>query len=161
MNVITGETLDSIKADEVYKGLAYLDHGGRYAYGYGHSHLRPPIVTEGMTITEPDASALLKADLEFIGEKISKHLTVDIDDLKYGVLCSLAFNGGVSGLLNSELFKMVNNAAKPYHFGYAADMILDYKVTAKDRNTGVRRRFLGLRLRRIREAYHFQKGGVE
>lgn len=161
MNVITEETLDSIKADEVFVADAYLDHGGNYAYGYGHSTLRPPIVVQGMTITEPEAAALLKADLEFIGERIAKKLTVPIDDMKYGVLCSLAFNGGVSGLLNSELFKMVNNAAKPYHFGYAADMILDYKVTAKDRHTGIRRRFLGLRLRRIREAYHFQKGGIE
>lgn len=161
MNSILEETLDSIKADEVFKPLAYLDHGGKYAFGYGHGVLRPPIVTKGMTITEPDALALLRADLEFIGAKISKKLTVEIDDLKYGVLCSLAYNGGVSGLLKSELFKMVNDAAKPYHFGYAADMILDYKLTSKDRLTTVRRRFLGLRLRRIREAYHFQKGGVE
>src|SRR5687767_6362029 len=117
MNQITEETLDSIKLDELYAGSAYLDHGGRWTYGYGHSNLRPPIVTEGMTISEPDALALLKNDLEFIGERIAKKLTVEIDDLKYGVLCSLAFNGGVSGLLKSDLFKMVNDAAKPYHFG--------------------------------------------
>jgi len=161
MNSITEEALEHIKADEVFAALAYLDHGGRWAYGYGHSNLRPPIVTEGMTITESQALALLRADLEFVGQRITKKLTVEIDDGKYAVLCSLAFNGGVSGLFKSELFAMVNNAEKKYHFGYAAVMLLDYKTTARDKVTGVRRTLLGLRLRRIREAFHFQEGGVE
>lgn len=161
VNIITDKTLEQFKKDELFAAQAYLDHGGNWAYGYGHSTLRPPFVKEGDTITEPDALALLKADLEYIGLRIAKKLTVEIDDGKYGVLCSLAYNGGVSALLKSDLFAMVNNKEKKYHFGYAALMILDYKVTAEDKFTGVRRKFLGLGLRRVRESFHFQEGGVE
>ena len=161
MNRITDETLEQFKEDELFAPLAYLDHGGRWAYGYGHSNLRPPIVTEGMTITEPEALALLKEDLEYIGVRLKKRLLVEVDDMKYGVLCSLAYNGGMRALWESDLFAMVNNKEKKYHFGYAALMIEDYRVTAEDKITGIRRKFLGLGLRRLREAYHFQAGGIE
>lgn len=142
---------------EKHEGVAYLDHGGRWTYGLGHSNLRPPIVKEGDTITREDAVVLASEDLQFVWKKIEPFVKPKLSDLQQNIVSSLGFNGGISGFKNSDVLAMINNEEKKYHLLYAADLILEYKVTAKDRITGIRRRFVGLRGRRMDEAFFFKK----
>lgn len=150
--------LDWFYDAERYVEVAYLDHGGRWTYGFGHSNLRPPIVKEGDTITLEDAKILLADDLQFIWSKLEAHIKPQLTDLQKNVCCSLAFNGGISGFKNSEIMAMINNTEKKFHLVYAHDLMKEYKTTAKDKYTGVRRRFVGLSARRTDEAFFFKLG---
>lgn len=149
--------LEWFEGIELYVGVAYLDHGGRWTYGMGHSNLRQPIVKEGDTITLEDARQLLKDDLAYVWRRLEPHLIPTLSDWQKNVCCSLAFNGGISGFLRSDVAAMINNTEKKYHLLYAVDLIKEYKVTAKDKHTGIRRRFVGLSAnRRTDEAYFFK-----
>jgi len=149
--------LDWFFDTEQYEGIAYLDHGGRWTYGFGHSNLRPPIVKEGDTISLEDAKQLAQDDLQFVWEKIAPSVTTQLSDRQQNICASLGFNGGIGGFKKSDVLAMINNTEKKFHLLYAADLILEYKVTAKDRITGIRRRFVGLRGRRMDEAFMWKK----
>lgn len=159
MNVITEEVLTLVKRWETYVGEAYRDHGGELAIGYGHSTIGPPKVLEGMKMTEEEASALLKSDLEKVGAGVLRKLTVALNDHQFGACCSLAYNMGVGGFTRSDAFAMINNADGKNHFVKAAILISNLNVTAKDKFTGKRRVFDGLKARRITEAAFFLHGG--
>ena len=150
--------LDWLKKTESFVPNAYLDQGGRWAYGYGYSNLFPDtVVKEGDTISEPDAEKLLIRCLDYIWDKVRPHITPELSPDQKGVISSLSYNGGIKGFLDSNVLAMINNVDKRYNLLYAADLILDYKITAKDKFTGVPRRLIGLRSRRIDEAYFFKK----
>lgn len=158
MSVIDEEGLAWLCDTELYVGQAYLDHGGRWSFGYGHSNLRPPIVVEGMFIDEPAAKQLLRDDLDYIWRKLEPAVVVDLNPMQKTICCSLAYNTGISGFKKSDVFAMINNKERKYNFLYASILMRNYAITAKDKYTGVRREFAGLMGRRIDEAFYFKRG---
>lgn len=142
---------------EVYVEEAYLDLGGRWTYGYGHSVLRPPYPKQGDKISQPDAQALLANDLQFVWGKIEPFVKAPLADRQKNVCSSLGFNGGIGAFKKSDVLDMINNVDKPFHLLYAADLILEYRVTAKDKITLIPKRRVGLRGRRMDEATMFKK----
>ena len=149
------EGLDLVKRWETFVSEAYLDHGGKFACGYGHSTIGPPAVNEGDVWTEEYASAVLQADLEDVGLRLLKKITVPLNGYQFSALCSIAYNTGVSGLINSEAIRLLHDKTITYPYEKCSLALVDFAVTAKDKHTGIRRDFLGLKLRRITESALF------
>jgi GH24 family phage-related lysozyme (muramidase) len=157
MNNISDEGLQLITEAETFVATPYLDHGGNLAVGYGHSTLRKPVVKPDLIWTEPEARAILKDDLAYIGSRLAPRITAQLNDDQFTVCCSLAYNTGIAGFLRSDVLAMINNTEKKYHLLYAAVLMLNYAVSARDKITGVRREFVGLKGRRIDEAWLFKR----
>lgn len=166
MSIFDQEGLEWLYDTEVYVGPAYLDHGGRWAFGYGHSNLRPFVlngveykeVVEGMHIDLEPAKTLLMEDLEFVWGRLAPHVVPELNPMQKLIVASLGYNTGVSGFKKSDVFAMINNVEKKFNFLYASILMCNYAVTAKDRYTLVRREFAGLKGRRIDEAFYFKRG---
>jgi lysozyme len=147
--------IELVKRWETFAPTAYLDHGGHWAIGYGHSTIGLPEVKEGDVWTEEYASEVLKTDLELVGKRLLKLVTVPLNDYQFSALCSVGYNTGVSGLLRSEAIRLLHDKTITYPYEKCALALVDYAVSAKDKITGIRRDFLGLKIRRITEAALF------
>lgn len=97
--------IDLIKQFEGLRLDAYVCAAGVLTIGYGHTG---PDVQPGMTITEEEADALLRADLEKFERCVSEALTVDVIQPQFDALVSFAFNVGCQALLDSTLLKLIN-----------------------------------------------------
>ena len=108
-----------IKENEGFKLNAYKDSTGTPTIGYGSTNytLVPSLVAKfgrhnvkmGDKITAQEAEQLLDANIDFLGSKISgslKRLNSRPNEL--GALISFAYNMGLTGLLNSSLWKLYN-----------------------------------------------------
>lgn len=84
--------------------------GGVWHIGIGHSSTsgKPPVPVEGMLITEEEAEAILKRDLEDFEKGISDSVTVPLTQGQYDALISIAFNKGVNWFKKSALLEFVN-----------------------------------------------------
>jgi len=140
---------------ETFAPNPYQDNGGHLACGYGHSTIGPPEVKLGEVWDEPYASSVLKTDLELVGTRLLKLITVPLNDYQFSALCSVAYNTGVSGLAHSEAIRLLQDRTITYPYEKCALALVDYAVSAKDKITGIRRDFLGLKIRRITEAALF------
>lgn len=149
------EGIALVKRWETFVPDAYLDHGGKYAIGYGHSTIGPPAVKEGDKWTEDYATDVLVSDLSDVGIRLLKRITVPLNDYQYSALCSIAYNTGVNGLVNSRAITTLHDKTITYPYEKCALELVDYAVSAKDKHTGIRRDFLGLKIRRITEAALF------
>ena len=155
MPKLLSEGIALVKRWETFVPDAYLDHGGKYAIGYGHSTIGPPEVKQGDVWTEERATDVLVSDLSDVGIRLLKRVTVPLNDYQYSALCSIAYNAGVSGLCNSEAIRILHDKTITYPYEKCALALVDYAVSAKDKHTGIRRDFLGLKIRRITEAALF------
>lgn len=93
-----------IKRWEGLKLTAYLCPAKVWTVGYGSTgkHVKP-----GMTITEPEAEALLRKDLARFEQKVStlaKHPTQE----QFDAMVALAFNIGEDGFARSSVLKAHN-----------------------------------------------------
>lgn len=120
---INAEGLSLVKQWEGLKLTAYRDIVGVLTIGYGSTgaHVKP-----GMTISEPQAEALLRQDLARFEERVSRLVKVPLTDNQFSALVSFDFNTGAidkSTLLKklnkgdynavpSELMKWVNAGGK-------------------------------------------------
>lgn len=91
--------------------VAYLDTGGVWTIGWGHTKT----ARQGMVISEDQAEALLKSDLTEFETLVEKHVTVPLTDNQFGALVLFAFNIGpgsekrnISGFTTSTLLRMLN-----------------------------------------------------
>lgn len=116
MTKINQETLDHIKKSEGLRLKAYPDPatgGEPWTIGYGHTSMAgPPAVKRGMVITNQEAEAILRADVEKFAAKVAAVITVPVTENQFGAVVSFAFNVGIGNLRASTLLKKLN--AKDY-----------------------------------------------
>lgn len=91
---------------------AYQDQGGIYTIGWGHANSPTFPVTEGMTITQAQADALLEKDLETF-YVLDHYLTEQCNDNQYSALICLAYNVGLRAVRLSNTLKLVNEGLPP------------------------------------------------
>lgn len=105
---INSRGLDLIKYSEGLRLNAYPDPGtggDPWTIGYGHTG---PEVKKGMSITEAQAEALLRKDLDNTEAGITAAVNVPLNDNQFSALVSFAFNVGLGNLRSSTLLKLLN-----------------------------------------------------
>lgn len=104
MRRINKAGLDLIKSFEGLRLKAYKDAVGIWTIGYGHIKTATP----GMSISEPEAEALLRGDLEEAQGAVTRLVKVPLNDNEYAALVSFVFNLGAGSLSRSTLLKKLN-----------------------------------------------------
>ena len=106
---ITQETLDHVKRWEGLRIAAYPDPGSKdghpWTIGYGHTSDSYMQVRPGLRITEAQAEAALRHDLNEAGAAIDRLVTVPLTDNQRGALISFALNVGEGNFGKSTLLK--------------------------------------------------------
>jgi lysozyme len=95
--------IDLIKQFEGLSLTAYRCPAGVLTIGYGHTGKD---VTEGLTVTEPEAERLLIVDLE-TAEKAVQTAASQLNQNQFDALVSFTFNVGVGNFNRSTLLKCV------------------------------------------------------
>lgn len=108
-----------IKEWEDFRAKAYKCTSGIWTVGYGHT----ADVEEGDAVTEAQAEAMLRSDLQFTIDRLAPYINVQLSKSQFVALTSLAFNIGVRGLVGKcpKLMRAVNSG----DFETAADEFLD------------------------------------
>lgn len=102
---INQEGLELIKSFEGLELTAYQDAVGVWTIGYGHTRTVRP----GQTISEDEAEALLRQDLEIFEEAVERLVKVPINENEFSALVSLTFNIGETAFRNSTALRRLNN----------------------------------------------------
>lgn len=103
-----------IKEFEGFEAHAYPDPatgGAPWTIGYGSTRLHGRPVRPGDTITEPDAAALLRADVQSRLEALQRIVTVPLSSNETCALLSFCYNVGLANLKASTLLKLLNSGA--------------------------------------------------
>ena len=98
-------TTDLIKHNEGCRLEAYQDSVGVWTIGYGHTGSD---VTEGLSVTQDEAEALLRQDLEKFQDGVDATIGADTSDNQYGAMVSLAFNIGLGNFRGSSVLRNHN-----------------------------------------------------
>jgi len=93
------------KSFEGLRLTAYQDVAGVWTVGYGHTG---PAILDGMTISEADAEALLRADLADAIACVNRAVRVEIAQSQFDALVDFCFNAGRGNFLQSTLLRKVN-----------------------------------------------------
>ena len=114
----TGQAVDAkalaasiIAGFETYSGKAYPDPPGQtatYSIGYGHQIKPGDGFTTTSTISEPDALALLQADLDTYATCVDNAVTVPLGPNETAALYSFTYNEGCGAFESSTLLKLLN-----------------------------------------------------
>lgn len=91
-----------------FEGLrltAYQDVAGIWTIGYGHVG---PAILAGVTISEADAEALLRADLADAVACVNCAVRVAITQNQFDAMVDFCFNAGRGNFLQSTLLRKVN-----------------------------------------------------
>jgi len=97
--------LDFIQDVEGCKLFAYLDTGGVWTIGVGHTG---PEVVRGLACTMEEAMAWLAEDVREAEDAINKAVKVPLTQNQFDALVSFVFNVGVGAFLSSTLLKKLN-----------------------------------------------------
>ena len=97
--------LSLIKAFEGLELSTYKDPIGIFTIGYGHTG---PDVQPGMAISERDAEALLKNDVDRFESAVASLIKVPVNENEFSALVSLAFNIGVQRFKESTALRRLN-----------------------------------------------------
>lgn len=107
---VNGAGIAIIKKFEGCKLKAYRCPAGVLTIGYGHTG---PDVHDGKKITEDEAEALLRADLEKFEEGVTKLIgAMPVTENQFSALVSLAYNIGLGNLKASS--PLMYHKAKNY-----------------------------------------------
>lgn len=101
---INQEGLALIKRWEGLKLEAYLDLGGIWTIGYGHT----ATARQGMAIDEAEAERLLRQDLAIFEAAVLDAVTVPLTENQFAALVSWTYNVGVAAMGRSSLIKRLN-----------------------------------------------------
>ena len=95
-----------------FEGLeleAYQDSVGIWTIGYGHtSAAGTPEVKPGMRVTEEEAEAILRQDLQKFERDVDGAVKVDLNQNEFDALVSFTFNVGIGNLKSSTLLRKLN-----------------------------------------------------
>jgi len=96
--------LNLIKRSEGLKLRAYTCSGGVLTVGYGSTKgVRP-----GMVITQAEADARLREDLEEAEAAVERLVTVPLNSNEHAALVSFVFNIGAGAFERSTLIRLLN-----------------------------------------------------
>lgn len=104
MRLINDAGLALLKQWEGLRLNAYLDTGGVWTIGYGHTKT----AREGMEIDAVEAERLLREDLRDAQSAVERLVTVPLTDNQHGALVSFVFNIGETQFRGSTLLKRLN-----------------------------------------------------
>jgi len=109
MRYINERGLDLVKHFESLYLKAYKCPGGAWTIGWGHTGLKhnDGTVYAGRTITEHQATELLRHDMETFCERVESFVTVPLNNDQFDALVSFDFNTGA--LHKSTLLKKLNS----------------------------------------------------
>lgn len=93
-----------IRSHEGCKLAAYLDGGGVWTIGVGHTKG----VEKGQTITQEQADKFLADDLAPVESCINGHVTAQLNQNQFDALASFVFNVGEAAFTGSTLLKKLN-----------------------------------------------------
>lgn len=93
-----------IKEYEGFEDRAYLDTGGVWTCGYGHTRG----VTQGTTCSPAQAEKWLEADMASAVMDVCKLVKVPLTDNQFAALVSFTFNLGGPALKKSTLLRLLN-----------------------------------------------------
>lgn len=102
---ISDKGLELIKRFEGLRTAAYRDPVGIWTIGWGHTG---PDVFEGLVITQAEAEALLRADVQRFERGVENLLATDATQAQFDSMVSLAFNIGINAFRNSTLLQKFN-----------------------------------------------------
>ena len=89
---------------------SYVCPSGILTIGIGHTGTD---VHSGQTITDAEATALLRKDLDQFEKAVSSLITIPLTQAQFDALVSFAFNCGAGALEESTLRKRLNNKEDP------------------------------------------------
>src|SRR5438132_3438694 len=101
---LIADGIDLIKSRESCRLAAYRGPAGVWTIGYGHTGEE---VHEGLSISQPDADALLAADLCIFDAGVSKTCPAG-SDCQHAAMVSLAYNIGLSAFQKSSVARLHN-----------------------------------------------------
>ena len=93
-----------VKTFEGFRGVAYRCPADVWTVGYGHT----AGVGANAFLSEPEAAAVLDADLELADIAVSRWVSVPLTQNQFDALASFAFNLGGSSLRISTLLRKLN-----------------------------------------------------
>ena len=102
--IVSGQGLELIKKHEALRLNAYRDPVGIWTIGYGHT----ATAKEGQTIDEREADKLLKADVGFAEDAVTRHVKAPLNQTQFDSLVSFVFNIGESQFSRSTLVRVLN-----------------------------------------------------
>jgi len=100
---ISERGLQLIKQFETLQLKAYRDPVGVWTIGWGHTPSYP-----GQRITEEQAEALLRADIERFERAVNEVVKVPITQDQFDAIVSFAFNVGIRAMARSTLVEKLN-----------------------------------------------------
>jgi lysozyme len=129
-----GEAL--VKSFEGIYLKAYQDEVGIWTIGWGHTGLthNDGTVYKGRTITETEAEALFRHDMDAFEGRVQKLISVLLNDNEFSALVSFDFNTG--GLADSTLRRLLNAGDR----AGAADQFLRWDHAGGKQLAGLTRR---------------------
>lgn len=110
---LSSNGLDAIKGFEQLRLTAYLDTGGVWTIGYGHTRS----ALAGMQISEARALMLLAQDVAEAVEAVNKLVRVPLEQYEFDALVSFVFNIGVGAFKSSTMLRCINDRAEPMRIG--------------------------------------------
>jgi lysozyme len=118
---------------------AYVDQGGVWTIGYGHTQ----DVRSGMTITQEKAEKLLAEDVEDFENYVQDAVKVPLNEDQFSALVSFCFNVGPGngGFGSSTLLKLLNNS----DYAGAANQLPRWNKVGSEVALGLTRRRLAER----------------
>lgn len=103
MRTVNQAGLDLIKEFEGCKLQAYLDTGGVWTIGVGHTG---PEVKKGLVWTQAQADAALASDLKTACEAVDRAVP-GLTDNRFAACVAFTFNVGVAAFRSSTLLKLM------------------------------------------------------
>lgn len=104
MPEISDAGLAILKRFEELRTTAYVDTGGVWTIGWGHTEG----VRKGDTCTEAQATEWLRHDTHKATDAVSDLIKVPLTQAQFDALASMVFNIGAAAFRDSELRKRVN-----------------------------------------------------
>lgn len=103
---VSDNGLALIKKFEGCRLTAYADVGGVWTIGWGQTG---PDVVEGLTITQAQADARLRAEVDRFANGVLAELKVPVNQNQFDALVSFAYNIGLGAFRSSTLLKLLND----------------------------------------------------
>ena len=140
---VSKECVNFIKKWEGFRGKSYKCAANVWTIGYGHTHGVKP----GMTISESEASEILRKDIATFASAVSSIVKAPLSQHQFDALVSFCFNVGIEAFRKSTLVKKLNQ--RMYH---SASLEFERWIH------GGGKRLKGLENRRKEEKEMFLKG---
>ncbi len=102
-----------VKEFEGFSDRAYLDTDGTPVIGYGLSRINGQSVQLGDRISQAEADAALRAELQTIKQQIHSTVNQELTENQLSALASLSYNVGFGPIKTSTLVRKIN--AGDYH----------------------------------------------